>query len=58
MAVENNLQIVGYYAGAENFNENSIENAPGKKIAEKIAENFSSACFVVVCFYYQPLSSF
>lgn len=48
MANAEDLQIAGYYSAAENFNANTVYNAPGKKIADKIAENFSSACFVVV----------
>lgn len=48
MANTEDLQIAGYYSAAENFNDNTVHNAPGKKIADKIAENMSSACFVVV----------
>lgn len=48
MANAEDLQIAGYYSAAENFNDNTVHNAPGKKIADKIAEGLSSACFVVV----------
>ena len=51
-----NLQIYGYYAAAENFYDNSLEKAPGSKIADKIAENNSSACFVVVSLYMSLVS--
>lgn len=47
-AASEGLQIVGYYAAAENFYDNSIDKAPGIKIAEKIAEINGSACVVVV----------
>jgi ER membrane protein complex subunit 8/9 len=42
------LQIAGYYAAAENFYDNTLERIPGAKIADKIAENCSPTCFVVV----------
>lgn len=42
------LQILGYYAAAENFFDNSIDKAPGIKIAEKIVENNGSAIVVMV----------
>jgi ER membrane protein complex subunit 8/9 len=42
------LQIIGYYAAAENFYENSIDKLPGVKIAEKIVEINGSACVVMV----------
>jgi ER membrane protein complex subunit 8/9 len=42
------LQILGYYCAAENFTENSIDKAPGIKIAEKIVENNGSAYVVMV----------
>lgn len=48
MATEEGLQIAGYYAAAENFNDNTIDKAPGPKVADKISEFFSNACFVVV----------
>lgn len=51
MAAENDLQIVGYYAAAENFYDSSIEKAPAGRIADKIAENFPNACFIVVCIF-------
>uniref|UniRef100_U5EVW6 MPN domain-containing protein n=1 Tax=Corethrella appendiculata TaxID=1370023 RepID=U5EVW6_9DIPT len=47
-AAKEGLQIIGYYAAAENFYDNTIEKAPGCKIADKIAENVSNACFVVI----------
>lgn len=47
-AAEEDLQIVGYYAAAENFYENNLDRVPGLKIAEKIAELNSSAYLVVV----------
>lgn len=50
LAGEIGLQIAGYYAAPENFYESSLERAPGSKIADKIVENFSNACFVVVRF--------
>lgn len=43
--------IVGYYTVAENFYENTIDKAPGLKIAEKILENNNSACVVMVSLY-------
>lgn len=42
------LQISGYYAAAENFEENSVERAPGLKIADKIVELAPNACLVMV----------
>lgn len=42
------LQIIGYYAAAENFYDNSLDKLPGIKIAEKIAEQNGSACVVMV----------
>ena len=48
MAAEDGLQISGYYAAAERFYDNSIEKAPGAKIADKIADNLNNACFFVV----------
>lgn len=44
------LQIVGYYAAAENFDESgTVERAPGLKIAEKIAElNGNQGCLLMV----------
>lgn len=47
-AVNEGLQIVGYYAAAENFYDNSIDKAPGIKIADKIVELNGSASVVVV----------
>lgn len=48
MAADEGLQIAGYYAAAENFNENSIEKIPGARIAEKISEQLGSAVCVMV----------
>lgn len=47
-ASEEGLQIAGYYAAAENFNDNSMEKAPGIKIADKIAEYAPKAALIVV----------
>lgn len=47
-AANEGLQIIGYYAAAENFYDNTIDKAPGMKIAEKIVENNGSACVVMV----------
>lgn len=52
MATEDGLQIAGYYAAAENFNDTSIEKAPALKIADKIAEYLPNACCVVVSYLY------
>lgn len=49
-AASENLQIVGYYAGAENFYDNSIDKAPGMKIADKIVEISGFASVVMVSF--------
>lgn len=43
-----NRVIAGYYAGCENFKDNTVEACPGQKIAEKIVEYFPSAVFIVV----------
>lgn len=48
MASEDGLHIAGYYAAAENFNDTSLEKAPGLKIADKIAEYVSNACCAIV----------
>lgn len=47
-AANEGLQIIGYYAAPENFHANSIDKAPGMKMAEKIVENHGSSCVVVV----------
>ncbi|GAB0094004.1 ER membrane protein complex subunit 8/9 homolog [Sergentomyia squamirostris] len=47
-AADEDLQICGYYSAAENFNDNTLEKAPGVKLAEKIAENIPNACFAVL----------
>ncbi|XP_055693269.1 ER membrane protein complex subunit 8/9 homolog [Lutzomyia longipalpis] len=47
-AADDDLQICGYYSAAENCNDNTLERAPGLKLAEKIAENIPNACFAVI----------
>ncbi|XP_067002432.1 ER membrane protein complex subunit 8/9 homolog [Anabrus simplex] len=47
MASKNGLVIAGYYLGNENIRDLSYEKA-GHRIADKIAENFSNACLIVV----------
>ena len=47
-AVNEGLKIVGYYAASENFYDNSIDKAPGIKIADKIVELYGSAVVVMV----------
>lgn len=47
-AAMENLQIAGYYAAAENFYDNTLERAPGIRIAEKIAEVNPNAYLVLV----------
>lgn len=49
-AAAEGLQIVGYYAAAENFYDNSIDKTPGIKIAEKIFEINGSTCAIIVSF--------
>lgn len=51
MAQADNRVIAGYYAGCENFRDNTVEKCPGQKIAEKIVEHFPSAVFIVVSNY-------
>ncbi|KAK9736219.1 Uncharacterized protein family (UPF0172) [Popillia japonica] len=46
-ASQNGLIIAGYYMAHENFRECSFEKAY-HRISEKIADNFGSACLVVV----------
>lgn len=46
MASSQGLAIAGYYLANENYKDVSSET--GHKIADKIAENFPSACLVVV----------
>ncbi|XP_068618476.1 ER membrane protein complex subunit 8/9 homolog [Battus philenor] len=48
VAQADNRVIAGYYAACENFKDNTVEKCPGQKIAEKIAELFPSAVFVVL----------
>lgn len=47
-ATAENFHIAGYYAAAENFYDNTLDRAPGFRIAEKIAEVNSNAYFVLV----------
>lgn len=47
-AAKEGLQVLGYYAAAENFYDNSLERAPGARIADKVAENVNGAVFAVV----------
>lgn len=51
-AASEGLQIIGYYAAAENFYDNSLDKVPGIKIAEKIAEQNGSAYVVMVSYLY------
>lgn len=48
LAAEDDMQIAGYYAACELFQDNSIEKAPGVKIADKIAENNPNAAFILL----------
>lgn len=48
IAQSDNRVVAGYYAACENFNDNTVEKCPGQKIADKIAEYFPSAVFIVV----------
>lgn len=48
MAASKGLVIAGYYLANENYRDTSSE--AGHKVADKIAENFPSACLVVVSF--------
>lgn len=48
LASDLGLQIAGYYVACEQFHDNSIEKAPGIRIADKIAENNPNACFAIV----------
>lgn len=48
LAAANDLQIAGYYAACELFQDNTIDKAPGVKIADKIAENNPNAAFVII----------
>lgn len=47
MATTSGLVVAGYYLANENIKDLSYEKC-GQRIADKIAENFSSACLVVV----------
>ncbi|KAK6630918.1 hypothetical protein RUM44_003090 [Polyplax serrata] len=46
MATAKGLVIAGYYIANENFRDTSSET--GHRVADRIAENFSSACLVVI----------
>lgn len=48
LAAANDLQIAGYYAACELFQDNTIDKAPGVRIADKIAENNPNAAFIVI----------
>lgn len=48
LATANDLQIAGYYAACELFQDNTIDKAPGVKIADKIAENNPNAAFIII----------
>ncbi|XP_046384163.1 ER membrane protein complex subunit 8 [Ischnura elegans] len=47
LATSSSLVVAGYYLANENLNDISADK-PGHRIADKIAENFSAACLVVV----------
>ncbi|XP_071451155.1 ER membrane protein complex subunit 8/9 homolog [Hetaerina americana] len=47
VAASSSLVVAGYYLANENLNDISTDK-PGHRIADKIAENFSPACLVVV----------
>ncbi|XP_069669027.1 ER membrane protein complex subunit 8 [Periplaneta americana] len=47
MATTSGLVVAGYYLANENIKDLSYEKC-GQRIADKIAENFSSACLVVI----------
>lgn len=48
LAAANDLQIAGYYAACELYQDNTIDKAPGLKIADKIAENNPNAAFIII----------
>lgn len=50
MAQNAGLSIIGYYVATETIAkpEDTVETVPGAKIAEKIAEYFPQALFVIV----------
>lgn len=50
MAANEGLQIAGYYAAAENFNDNSIEKVPGARVADKISEQLGNAVCILVLY--------
>lgn len=43
-----NLQIGGYYAACELFQDKTVDKAPGSRIADRIAENNPNAAFIVL----------
>lgn len=47
-AALNELQIAGYYAACELFQDHSIDKAPGVRIADKIAENNPNAALIII----------
>lgn len=47
-AAQENLQIAGYYAAAENFYDNTLDRVAGLRIADKIAEVNPNAYLVLV----------
>lgn len=47
-ASSNDLQIAGYYAACELFQDHSIDKAPGIRIADKIVENNPSAALILI----------
>lgn len=47
-ATARNQKIIGYYCASENYNSNSIDKAPGLRIASKISEHVPNAVFAMV----------
>lgn len=47
-AASNELQIAGYYAACELYQDRSIDKAPGIKIADKIVENNQNAALILL----------
>lgn len=48
LAAQNDLHIAGYYAACELYQDNTIEKAPGIRIAEKIVETVPNAAFIII----------
>lgn len=48
LAGQNDLHVAGYYAACELFHENTIDKAPGVKIADKIVESAPNAAFIII----------